>query len=187
MNDLISRSREEILREVEEKAYANEKNFHGCSQSALAALQDVFDSRDDPVFRAASGLGGGVGLTAETCCGGLSGGCMFISQLCGRERDADGSFGDKENFRFLAYKYCQLLAERFFEEYDACNCFEVQKVKTGRPFLCPGQARSVPGVYRPGRAQPRLSRSHRPVGPLAAEIILDHLEDFGLADKVELI
>jgi hypothetical protein len=33
MPDLISRSREEILREAEEKAYANEKSFHGCSQS----------------------------------------------------------------------------------------------------------------------------------------------------------
>jgi hypothetical protein len=30
MADLIARSREEILREAEEKAYANEKSFHGC-------------------------------------------------------------------------------------------------------------------------------------------------------------
>ena len=32
MNDFISRSREEILREAEEKAYANEKSFHGCKR-----------------------------------------------------------------------------------------------------------------------------------------------------------
>ena len=187
MPDLISRSREEILREVEEKAYANEKNFHGCSQSALAALQDVFDSRDDPVFRAASGLGGGVGLTAETCCGGLSGGCMFISQLCGRERDTDGSFGDKENFRFLAYKYCQLLAERFFEEYDACNCFEVQKVKLeGRSYVLakPDQFQEFIGQGGHSHVCPEvIGRSAR----WAAEIVLDHLEDFGLADKIKLI
>jgi len=32
MNDFSSRSREEILREAEEKAYANEKSFHGCKR-----------------------------------------------------------------------------------------------------------------------------------------------------------
>ena len=187
MPDLISRSREAILREAEEKAYANEKSFHGCSQSTLAALQDVFGCRNDAVFQAASGLGGGVGLTAETACGGLTGGCMFISQLGGRKREADGSFGDKENFRFKAYKYCQLLAERFFEEYEACNCFEVQKVKLeGRSYV----------LAKPDEFQEFIGRGgHSHVCPevigqaarWTAEIILDHLEDFGLADRIKLI
>jgi C_GCAxxG_C_C family probable redox protein len=132
--ETMSTTREEILKQVEAKAFANERDYHGCSQSALAALQDVFGIRDDAVFQAASGLAGGIGLTAQSSCGGLSGGCMFISQLCGRQRESDGSFGDKENRRFKAYKYCQSLATRFLEAYDSCNCSEIQKKKLDGSF-----------------------------------------------------
>jgi len=179
-------SREEILNLVEKKAYANERDYHGCSQSALAALQDVFDMRDDTVFRAASGLGGGIGLTADTCCGGLSGGCMFISQLCGRQRDPDGSFGDKENQRFQAYKYCQLLAERFFDEYDVCNCFEIQKIKLdGKSYVLaqPDQFEEFLELGGHSHICPEVVAK---AARWAAEIVLDNLESFGLENKIQL-
>ena len=89
MNDFISRTREEILREAEEKAYANEKSFHGCSQSTLAALQDVFDCRNDSVFQAASGLGGGVGLTAETGLRRVNG-RLYVYQPALRKKTGSG-------------------------------------------------------------------------------------------------
>lgn len=42
-----------------------EKEFHGCSQCALAALMDLLREKDDRLFRAASGLGGGTGLSGR--------------------------------------------------------------------------------------------------------------------------
>lgn len=177
-------SREEILRQAEKKGYANERDYHGCSQSVLGALQDVFEMRADNVFRAASGLGGGVGLTAETCCGGLTGGCMFLSQLCGRKRELDGSFGDEENRRFKAYKYCQFLAMHFFEEYDACNCFEIQKQKMdGRSYVLAETSQFEEFINQGGHSHvcPEV------IGKAArwtAEIVLDNLEDLGLKDKI---
>ena len=182
----MSTKREEILKQVEEKAFANERDYHGCSQSVLAALQDVFGRKDDAVFQAASGLAGGIGLTAETSCGGLSGGCMFIGQLCGRQRESDGSFGDKENRRFKAYKYCRVLTMRFSEEYDGCNCLEIQKKKLdGKSYV----------LAEPDQFKEFVDRgAHTHVCPevvgkaarWAAEIVLDNLEDFGLIDKIHL-
>jgi C_GCAxxG_C_C family probable redox protein len=182
----MTAKRREILDLVEERAYANERDYHGCSQSALAALQDVFGMRDETVFRAASGLGGGIGLSAQTCCGGLSGGCMFISQLCGRQREKDGSFGDKENRRFQAYKYCQLLAERFFHEYNACNCSEIQKKKLdGDSYVLAEPEQFQEFIDRGGHTHicPEV------VGKAArwtAEVVLENLEDLGLTDKIQL-
>ena len=178
--------REEILDRVEEKAYAHERDYHGCCQSALAALQDVFGLRDDAVFQSTSGLAGGIGLTAESSCGALAGGCIFIGQLCGRTRDPDGSFGDKENRRFKAYKYCQLLAECFFDEYDACNCSEIQKKKLdGDSYVLAESEQFQEFIERGGHSHicPEVVGK---AARWAAEIVLDNLEDFGLADKIQL-
>lgn len=182
----ITCSREELLHQVEENGYANERDYHGCSQSVLGALQDIFEMRDDSVFRAASGLGGGVGLTAETCCGGLTGGCMFLSQLCGRKRELDGSFGDQENRRFKAYKYCQFLAMYFFEEYEACNCFEIQKQKlAGKSYVLaePNQFKEFINQGGHSHVCPEvIAKAAR----WTAEIVLDNLDDLGLKKKINL-
>jgi hypothetical protein len=178
--------RDEILDQVEEKAYAYERDYHGCCQSALAALQDVFAMRDDAVFQSSSGLGGGIGLTAKTCCGGLTGGSMFISQLCGRRREPDGSFGDKEGRRFKAYKYCQLLAERFFDEYDGCNCFEIQKLKLGGTSYVLAEPDQFKEFIDRGAHSHICPEVVAKAARWAAEIVLDNLEDFGLTDKIGL-
>ena len=66
-----------------------EKEYHGCAQCAVAALYDVFpELTKNEVFRATSGLGGGVGLSCKGHCGALSGAVMVISQLFGRELNA---------------------------------------------------------------------------------------------------
>jgi hypothetical protein len=186
MAGLICKSREEILREAEEKAFAYERDFHGCCQSVLAALQDVFDQRDDDVFRAASGLAGGIGLTSESCCGGLTAGVLFLGQLCGRERGPDGSFGDKENRRFKAYKYSQYMTEKYFDEYDSCQCGEITRIKTGKTYV----------LAKPEQYKEFVDRgAHSHICPdvaamaarWAAEIVLDNLKDLGLEDRVRLI
>jgi C_GCAxxG_C_C family probable redox protein len=48
----------------------------------LLALQEVFDVRDDNVFKAASGLHGGIGGTHDVC-GSLLGASMMLGLMCG--------------------------------------------------------------------------------------------------------
>lgn len=49
-------------------------------------MQDVFDMRDDKLFKAVSGLAGGVGLMEDSC-GSLLGASMMLGLIYGRERE----------------------------------------------------------------------------------------------------
>jgi C_GCAxxG_C_C family probable redox protein len=73
-------------KEAFERGFEFEKNYHGCAQCVIGALYEVFpEMRNEDVFRAASGLAGGVGLSTQGQCGALSGAVMVLSQLYGRE------------------------------------------------------------------------------------------------------
>jgi C_GCAxxG_C_C family probable redox protein len=122
---------ENIPIRARELAFRYERDYRGCAQSTLAALQDVFEMRDDAVFRSASGLAGGIGLTNLGTCGALTGGAMAISMVFGRERE---EFDDPHRKRMVAYRLCKQLADRFLEEYGSVVCGEIQEVHLGREY-----------------------------------------------------
>ena len=123
--------REQIPNRAKRLAFEYERDCRGCAQCSLAALQDVFDMREDAVFRSASGLAGGIGLTNLGTCGALTGGAMAIGMLFGREREG---FVDPMRKRTVAYRLCKQLAERFVEEYGSVLCREIQEVHLGREY-----------------------------------------------------
>lgn len=123
--------KDEILDRVYRLAFDYEKECRGCAQSVLAALQDVFDIKDDATFRSASGLSGGIGLTTLGTCGALTGGSMALGMLFGRKRE---NFKDEERKRMVAYRLCKQLAERFVEEYGSVVCREIQIAHLGRHY-----------------------------------------------------
>jgi len=108
-----------------------EGRYRGCTQSCLAALQEVFDTRDDGVFKSASGLAGGIGITNLGTCGALTGGAMAISMVFGRER---ADFDDPQRKRMVAYRLCKQLADRFVQEYGSVLCRDIQEVNLGREY-----------------------------------------------------
>jgi len=123
--------RNQLLGSAYRAAFEYERRCRGCAQSCLAALQDVFDIRDDPVFRSASGLGGGVGMSLLGSCGALTGGAMAISQLFGRTRE---EHEDPQKKRMRAYRLCDRLARRFMQEYGAVTCEAIQRRCLGRSY-----------------------------------------------------
>ncbi len=114
-----------------ELAYQYEKECRGCAQSVLAALQDVFEMRDDAVFKSASGLSGGGGLSTDGSCGALSGGIMAIGMKFGRERE---NFKDPDRKRMVAYRLGNRLCERFIEEYGSTVCWKIQRSHLGKEY-----------------------------------------------------
>jgi len=108
-----------------------ERRFRGCSQCVIAAVQDTLGTRDDAVFKAATGLAGGGALTGRGACGGYVGGVMVLSQLLGREREG---FDDPEGIRFRTFDLAKRLADRFDEEFGGVICRDVQTRVFGRPF-----------------------------------------------------
>ncbi|RLB29772.1 MAG: hypothetical protein DRG87_06445, partial [Deltaproteobacteria bacterium] len=72
------RTQQELLDRAYQLGFEYEKTYRGCSQCAIAAIQDTLDIRDDSVFKAGTGLAGGGGLTGIGVCGGYVGGVMVV-------------------------------------------------------------------------------------------------------------
>jgi C_GCAxxG_C_C family probable redox protein len=120
-----------------EKAYELGKKYEmvyrGCSQCAVAALQDALGIRNDDVFKASTGLAGGGCGTIDGSCGAYVGCIMVLSSLAGRERDKFDDFTnmapDSRTFR-LARKF----RNRYIQEYGSVICRNIQTKTMGRPY-----------------------------------------------------
>ncbi len=121
----------DLLEKAYELGFEYEKTYRGCSQCALAAIQDTLDLREDNVFKAATGFAGGGGLTGIGVCGGYIGGVMILSQLCGRERS---NFADPERIRFKSFDLVRRFTERYIEELGSIICRDIQTNRFGRPY-----------------------------------------------------
>lgn len=125
------RGKEELLKQAYERGFRYERNYAGCAQSLLLAIQETFEMEDPAVFRSASGLAGGMGLTIKGPCGGLTGGVMALSQKYGRERS---KIEDTERVRFKSYELARKLCQRFIDEYGSCICQDIQRKVLGRAY-----------------------------------------------------
>jgi len=126
---------EESKNKLIKKAFELGKNYEtlyrGCSQCTLGALQDTFDKKQDPVFKASTGLSGGIGLMGSSACGSYSGGALFMSQLVGRDREhfTTGSSSQSGIFDMI-----KLLHQKFIAEYNTVLCHGVQNKIFGCSF-----------------------------------------------------
>jgi len=125
---------EKSHRDMLDTAFERAKNYEmkngGCPQCTLAAIFDVLGLEDDAVFKAATALADGVGLTGDGHCGALSGGTLVIGYLYGRE---------KKDFRDMmklvkANLMAKELRDRFVEKYGTVRCFDLQNKFFGRFF-----------------------------------------------------
>jgi len=117
------------------RGYELESRYGGCAQCVLAALQDVLSppgvvAKNDDLFRAASGLAGGMGSSGAGNCGAFTGAAMVLSALCGRTREA---FGEKDRTRRASDLVFELFG-KFEDTYGSCLCKGVQTRMFGRSF-----------------------------------------------------
>ena|SRR5665648_20801 len=121
----------EFIMLVERLAIKNEREYGGCSQCVVAAFKESTDRISDDVFKAATGLAGGIGITGKTCCGAITGGIMVLSTYLGREYN---NFKDPNKIRFETFKMSKELVNRFEAEYGTVVCDEIKKKIMGRTF-----------------------------------------------------
>ena len=120
-----------LLDKAYQLGFEYEKTYRGCSQCAIAAIQDTLDIRDDSVFKAGTGLAGGGGLTGIGVCGGYVGAVMVISQLLGRERT---NFRDPERIRFKSFELVRRFLQQYTWELGSIICRDIQLIRFGRPY-----------------------------------------------------
>jgi len=121
-------SRQAILDRAFECGKKYEMKNGGCPQCALAAVFEVLAIEDDAVFKAATGLADGVGLTGDGHCGALSGGTLAISYLFGRDKQDFGDMLKLVPANLLARK----LRNRFVEKYGTVRCADIQTRLMGK-------------------------------------------------------
>ncbi len=166
----MKNSRDAVLEKAFDSARRYEKNYTGCAQTTIAGIFDALDIENDDVFRSASGLADGLGLTGDGSCGALVGGSMVISYLFGREKK---DFPDMMK-PMRSYIMVKKLHDRFVEQYGSCRCHDIQRRLMGRTF----------NLYVPAELEKAMeakmfdhcSKVAGTVSRLATELILEEMD-----------
>jgi C_GCAxxG_C_C family probable redox protein len=126
----MSDSNETLLKKAFELGQKYEQKSTGCAQTTIAAIFDTLEIWNEDVFKAASGLADGLGLTGDGSCGALTGASMVIGFLFGRDRE---HFDDVMR-PMKSYHLVKELHDQYVEKYGTCRCYDVQKALMGRTY-----------------------------------------------------
>lgn len=120
------------LREAYERGFYYEKKYHGCAQCALASMFDASGEEDETLFKAASAMAGGFGLTGDGICGGYAAGVLWMGRYIGRRLEHFD--GDKEA-QYKSFDMTQRLRERYMETYGSITCKHIHESIFGRSYI----------------------------------------------------
>jgi C_GCAxxG_C_C family probable redox protein len=154
---------EKRKREVSEKAYSYERQYHCCSQATLLALQEALGLEDELTLKASSSLCGGVALSGNTC-GALSAGVMVIGMKMGR--------GDlKEGFASVmkAMLPANRLVRWFEAEYGTTLCRNISGLELNDEML--GMMMANPDAALSALDPEMVEKCSRICGKLAEKVI----------------
>ena len=154
---------EKRKKEVSEKAYSYERQYHCCSQATLFALQEALGLEDELALKAASSLCGGVGLSGNTC-GALLAGVMVMGMKMGR--------GDlKEGFARVmkAMVPANRLVRWFEAEYGTTVCRNISGLEVNEEML--GMMVANPDASLRAHDPERVERCSRICGKTAEKVI----------------
>ena len=166
----MEKSRDVILEKAFESALNYERKCTGCAQTTIAGIFEALGIENDDVFRSASGLADGLGLTGDGSCGALVGGAMVIGYLFGRKKK---DFSDMMK-PMTSYILTKRLHDRFVEKYGTCRCYDVQKSLMGRTFNL-----YDPSELKKATEYGMIDHCSKVVGTsarLATEIIIDEMD-----------
>jgi C_GCAxxG_C_C family probable redox protein len=177
MEDFMDK--EKMMQVAFENGSKYERDYRGCNQCTIAAIQDALGIRNDCVYKAGSGLAGGLGECTDGVCGGYSGGSMMISLFFGRTRDEEGSEKGRAD-KYVSFRLTAVLHDKFIEKYNSVICSGVHKKIFGRSFDLRNDDDKK--LFREAGAHD-LDKCCAAVGDGArwtVEIILDEMEKRGL-------
>jgi len=130
-------SKEEILDRVERRAAAYEKQYHGCSQCALLALQQELDLPGGSAALKAAGFMSGGTARMGSMCGVLNSAILALGLAAGRERIEDPLYGeeiDEASGQPKRVEFARKLYQRFVQQEGAWMCRDLQTRLLGRSY-----------------------------------------------------
>ncbi|MBR4035281.1 MAG: C_GCAxxG_C_C family protein [Oscillospiraceae bacterium] len=120
--------KDSVKQAIFESGFEHEKQYGGCAQCTLCALQPYLDI-DPAVIKSATGLMAG-GVRSGNSCGAFSGGLMAISAVTGRNPE---NMDDKQAVADTA-ALCRKLYDRFMDEYGSVLCRDIQYKIMGKSY-----------------------------------------------------
>ncbi len=170
----MAEKEEDILQKAFDRAKAHELASGGCPQCTLAGIFEALGVEDKSVFKAATGLADGVGLTGDGHCGALSGGTLAIGYFFGRSLE---DFGDVMK-QFRACVLSKKLHDQFVEKYGTCRCTDIQTKQVGRFFNLydPKEMQAAFKAGMPDKCSTLVGETAR----MATRIILDEQKRIAL-------
>lgn len=119
--------KEEILDQVQKRAYELEEKNHGCAQCTLLALQEVFDLKNEELFKALSGFGFGIARMYSVC-GALIAGGLFLGIKYGRGySDLEKPLNESITKLRAAYEPVGRLYKWVEREFGSVTCRGIRK------------------------------------------------------------
>ena len=119
--------KEAVLDKIEQRTSELMENYHGCGQCGLLAIQETFGFEDPILFKAASGLSGGIG-GLHSVCGALTGAALALGLKFGREvKDLDVSKEYAIEREHASFVPVAKLAKWFEREFGSTICCELRK------------------------------------------------------------
>lgn len=130
------KSKQELIKEAYQKGFEKESILHGCAPCTFLAIEEVLgmEKSSEAIYKASTGLSGGVGLSIEGHCGALSGGALAIGRRFGRDFRGPEDLEAYQARLARPNDLCRKLEERFREAYGTIICQEIQKKLFGRTF-----------------------------------------------------
>jgi len=123
-----------LMKQGYENGFFNEAAYTGCAQCTLKAFFDIIGlagAKQDYLFKAASGLAGGVACCTDSACGAYSASNLIIGTYVGRTLE---KLGQKGNSAGKSHALGQVVHDKFIEVYDSINCCDLHLCKFGRNF-----------------------------------------------------
>lgn len=101
--------------QVARATFLRDDNFYGCAESALVALQTIFDLPDPADSSLAMAFNGGIAYSGGMC-GAITGAAMALGKL------ASVRIGDHQKAKGTARRLTQDLIAAFETEFDSSKC-----------------------------------------------------------------
>jgi C_GCAxxG_C_C family probable redox protein len=109
-------SKKKTAEQAYDRALINTPQHHSCSLGTLLALQEALGVKDENVFKAASGLHGGIGRKGNIC-GSFLGASLMLGLMFGSSIEESGA--PNENFKPEDLDFPTQLVGELFDWFGA--------------------------------------------------------------------
>ena len=156
----------ELIENIGNSAYNYQKEYRGCSQWVLKALQEHLKLDDEGAFKAASAFSAGIARMGDTC-GAVSAGVMAIGLVFGRGKLESAAVSPAYA---RAMQHAIEFCNRVEAEYGSTRCWAIQGSIFGRHFNLRNPDERA--QFAEAGGEEKSSEVCKKVAMLAAEIIL---------------